>query len=119
MARIKFTNQQQNNIVLTAANTGTGGGTWSYVNLGGIKMAWITTANLNSSASGGINYTFIPPSPFFTSVTAAYGIGINQTTLGEQYINISNSLNTTSVSVRNMSTGGAATQAISLTLIGT
>jgi len=117
MAKQRINNSQQNNPYLTATNTGTAGGTWYYQNVGGMKKAIITTGNLASSASGGQNYTFIPPSGFFTTVLAANAVGVNQTIAGEQYVNISNTPSPTLVGVRSLAPS-SATQAISLILEG-
>lgn len=53
--------------VSTVANSGNGGGTWSYINLGGIKIAWCigTAATVNTN----LTRVFVPPTSFFSAIT--------------------------------------------------
>ena len=103
--------------VLSQANAGTAGGTMKYINLGGIKLLWVISANQNAGATG-LTYTFTLPASFFMTVTTAQATSINQTTLGEQYANVVSASSAT-VTVRLTSPGGAATSGISLLVIGT
>lgn len=54
------------NAISTAANAGNAGGTWSYFNLGGWKVAYCigTAATVNTNVS----VIFTPPSSFFSNV---------------------------------------------------
>jgi hypothetical protein len=62
--------------VQTQANTGTGGGTINYVNLGGIKLMWGTTATFATNGVGQHAVTVIPPTSFFSAApTVVPGIG--------------------------------------------
>lgn len=104
--------------VQTLANAGTGGGTMSYINLGGIKLLWIIDAGVHTTGAAGLSYTFTLPANFFNSITAALSNSINQGVLGEQYSNIS-AQSVSSISVRLVSPAGAANSGISLLVIGT
>jgi len=53
------------NSVQSQANTGTAGGTMYYINLGGIKLCWGSTAALGTS-----NFTITLPTGFFTTMQA-------------------------------------------------
>lgn len=104
--------------VLTQANAGTAGGTMSYVNLGGIKILWCISASGLTSGASSLGYTFTLPTSFFSTITLAAACSINQATLGEQYANVL-SADTTTVTCRLISPGGAASSGISVYVIGT
>lgn len=53
--------------VQTQANAGTAGGTMYYINLGGIKMLWGTTASIASGSAYGITF----PASFFTTIQSS------------------------------------------------
>jgi len=75
-------------VASSQANAGTAGGTMYYMNLGGIKMLWGTTAATLASTNGN-NYGITFPTSFFTTVqmgmatlqsmngTAAQMVGVN------------------------------------------
>lgn len=124
MARTKQTPAQQNNSgsVQTLANAGDAGGTLYYVDLGGIKMCWGTTASIAVSgaspgASGTKNITL--PAGFFStlqSVTLTTGPATNT-----QYIlptNISQSTATLQVQIVQFN-GSNGAAVINFLVIGT
>ena len=71
MPRTKFKPIQNDNsgAVQTYTNTGDGGGTGYYINLGGIKMCWGTTGSITISGVG--NKTISMPSSFFSTIQSA------------------------------------------------
>ena len=71
MSRTKIRSTQLNvySEVKTYTNTGDGGGTGYYVDLGGLKICWGTTGPITVSASGIKNISM--PSSFFSSVNSA------------------------------------------------
>ena len=72
MAKQKINSAQQSNAVQSYTNTGNGGGTGYYVNLGGIKMAWGISGAFSSATN--ITAAASLPSGFFTTVTGGYCI---------------------------------------------
>lgn len=102
--------------VLTQANAGSAGGTMNYINLGGIKLLWITTANQNST-TGGSPYTITLPTSFFSTVTSVNATATNMTTDGRQYIAV-NSFTTTTVTMT-FTTAINGTTGASIFVIGT
>lgn len=102
--------------IQTQANAGTAGGTFSYVNLGGLKILWINTANQTTS-SGGNSYTLTLP-VFFNSITYTGATSINQTVTNNQYAVVASS-STSSISVVGYSPAGAASAGFGVLIIGT
>jgi hypothetical protein len=102
----------------TQANAGTAGGTMSYINLGGIKLLWCIGASGKSVGASGITYTFTLPTSFFSTITFATSDSINQAGLGEIFSDTA-AATTTTVTVRGVSYGGAATTGFSIFVIGT
>lgn len=102
--------------VLTQANAGTAGGTMSYINLGGVKLLWIITPALTSSAAGSAGYTVTFPTSFFASIQAATATAINMTADVRQYaaIQVVNSVTLTFALVA----PGAATTGATIFVIG-
>lgn len=102
----------------TQANAGTAGGTFSYVNLGGIKFLWVISSNV-ASGSSPATYTFTLPTSFFSTITQANATTINMTSTTNQFASIVNATNTSiSVGVTAPS-GGSNTTGISLFVVGT
>lgn len=101
--------------VSTVSNSGTAGGTWSYVNLGGIKLAWIISSNVSMSTSPS-GYTFVMPSGFFSGETFATSSAINMSGFANAYTSISG-LSTTTMTVY-LTGGGTGTSGITLVVIG-
>ncbi len=56
--------------VQTYTNTGDGGGTGYYINLGGLKLCWGITGSITVSGASSKNISM--PSSFFTNVRAAF-----------------------------------------------
>jgi hypothetical protein len=108
--------------VTTYANPGSAGGTFYYVNLGGIKIFWGSTGSVAVSGSGflassTVNVTL--PVGFFNTiqhVLPKIGVPSNTNFLDGQYV----SANTTTIGVKliqNSGTNGASP--VSLLVIGT
>ena len=72
--------------VQSYTNTGSGGGTGYYINLGGIKLLWITTGTVSTS-SGNASLNISLPSSFFTSVKAGSATPSNLAVDVAQYAN--------------------------------
>lgn len=103
-------------LILTQVNSGTAGGTMSYMNLGGVKMLWFTTATQTSSA-GGVTYTVTLPTSFFSTITSVTATAINMGTDARQYISVQ-SATTTTITLTFIAPGAATTGA-SMFVIGT
>jgi hypothetical protein len=103
--------------VQSQTNSGTAGGTISYINLGGIKLMWGTTAAQTSSAAG-VNYTITPPSGFFSSIQSVTPAAANMVSLANQFIDVS-SFSTSSIGMYFCSPSGAASTGASFIVIGT
>ena len=101
--------------ILTVANSGTAGGTFSYINLGGIKLCWIDSASVAMTASPA-GYTFVLPSGFFSGITFATSSAMNMTGFANAYTSIQG-LSTTTMTVY-LTGGGTGTSGINLLLIG-
>lgn len=104
--------------VQSFVNTGIGGGTFYYINLGGIKLMWGVTGNINVSAGSNAAYQVLPPANFFTSVQHALSNAANMTAVAEMYTNIA-SVSTTNVNgyISNRTTS-AGTAGVSVFIIG-
>jgi len=76
----------------SAGNTGTAGGTNWWINLGGIKLLWGSSAGCSATSTGN-DYTVVLPS-FFTTVSAAFASNISNADQSEQSTGI-NSLSAT------------------------
>ena len=98
--------------VTSYTNTGSGGGTGYYINLGGLKLAWGQSNSF--STTGGNNYTASLPTSFFSSVQSATFVPSNASgTLVYLY-------NATSTSTLTMYISTTATGVqLSWTVIGT
>jgi hypothetical protein len=105
--------------VQSQANAGTAGGTMYYINLGGIKLLWLITANQASTPSSS-NYTVIYPTSFFTTIQSVSATAVLMTAQANQYIDVSgSSLATTTQGFYFCNSGGTATTAASIFVIGT
>lgn len=103
--------------VLTQANAGTAGGTFSYVNLGGIKLLWINSATNLVTTTSATSYTFTLPT-FFTTITGVLASAKSPATYAIQFTTV-NGVSTSSIDVYLTSLGGVATCGIGLLVIGT
>lgn len=105
--------------VTTYTNPGTAGGTntFFYVNLGGIKLFWGTTANqVSNNSAPGYGITF--PTSFFTTMKTLIAAGANMTADTRQYVSVGSFNNATATLVFN-APNGAATEAATVFAIGT
>lgn len=74
--------------VSTQTNAGTAGGTMNYINLGGIKMLWGTSATLTgSSLTNGSNWTITFPTSFFTTAIPVSATWDNLVGVAQQALN--------------------------------
>lgn len=69
MAKQQTNQSQQKNTVQTYTNTGDGGGTGYYINIGGIKYCWGTTGVISFSGAG-TKIISLPPG-FFNTIQSA------------------------------------------------
>lgn len=103
--------------IQSQANAGTAGGTMKYINLGGIKQLWFTTANFTTgTASAAVTITL--PVGFFSTITSVLATPANMTTTANQYASVS-SFSTTTVTMSVFTISGAATSGASVFIIGT
>lgn len=120
MSKIDPSQQNNSGAVQSLTNTGTGGGTMYYVNLGGIKMLWGITNSIsigaNTSASWGVNF----PSSFFTTIQAAVCNTSALSTNVDQYANFA-ATPSTSAGAGFIQNGGTAagSAGVSYFIIGT
>lgn len=106
--------------VTTYTNPGTAGGTSSffYINLGGIKLLWGTTAAV-SVGTGGTTSTVTLPTSFFSSIQLALpGLG-PLTTSANQSVHIETTPSTTTVTLGHLSGSNGSSQVVELLVIGT
>ena len=101
------------------ANAGTAGGTMYYMNLGGIKMLWGTTASTLASTNGN-NYGITFPTSFFTTVQMGMATLQSMNGTAAQMVGV----NTYSATSANITTGNVAAstfanQTFSFFFIGT
>lgn len=105
--------------VTSFTNTGSAGGTFSYINLGGIKLFWGLSATFAVSAGAGVTNIVNFPTSFFSTVKSIFTNMIPQAN-AFQYTNVA-SFNTSSVTVNavNPSAANATTDQYFLMAIGT
>lgn len=99
----------------TQANAGSAGGGMYYINLGGIKMLWGTSA---SKTTSGINsFAFTLPVGFFSTIQTVQGAIMSQGGTANQTI-AGNTYNTTTIS-HYITAGGGSSAVYSIFVIGT
>lgn len=83
MTRTKFNPLQEafGSNVLSQVNAGGAGGTMYYINLGGIKLLWLSGASFTGGASGFTTTTVTFPTGFFSTVQAST-LGFRPTSFG-------------------------------------
>jgi len=106
----------------TYANPGSAGGTFYYINLGGIKLFWGTTNTLTTSGSGSVsaNGNVTLPTGFFTTLQMVSPS--IQVPVSSQYLStaLGSITGTTSVNVQvNQWTGTNGGAPVNLFIIGT
>lgn len=102
--------------VTTYTNTGSAGGSFSYINLGGVKILYgLTTAN--SVGTGGSNITVNLPSSFFSSIKYASATVNTVTVEARQNVYISNAT-TSAIQLSIYANNNGATQTTALLIIG-
>jgi hypothetical protein len=101
----------------TYTNLGSAGGTFQYINLGGIKLLWGHTASIATN-SGGTAAVLTLPTSFFSSVGAPIGSVATVGGFVNQYYT-GNTYDATAVNfyINSLNNGGSATAAI--VVIGT
>jgi hypothetical protein len=83
MAETKITPAETNNVVTSIANTGTAGGTISYINLGGLKILWVVT----TYSAAQVSPTVVFPALFSSTPTITMGaIGSAASTTGSYIV---------------------------------
>lgn len=104
-------------LVQTLSNTGTAGGTFYYINLGGWKMLWgLSAANSVGLAGSGITVTL--PTSFFSTIQS-YQLSVAATTTDtNQYVSGVSCTATTLTMFIHSGTNGS-TQTTSVLIIGT
>lgn len=101
--------------VTTQANAGSAGGNMYYINLGGIKMLWGTSA---SKTTSGVNsFAFTLPVGFFSTIQTVQGAIMSQGGTANQTI-AGNTYNTTTIS-HYIAAGGGSSAVYSIFVIGT
>lgn len=112
----KIDPNQQNNVPTSYSNAGTAGGTFYYLNLGGIKMLWGTTTAF-TNGTGGAGVTL--PASFFSTIQTITATTYLPTVSGNQIAYIaSQSTSTVSIGVSNNSGNATATTQVSIIVIG-
>lgn len=103
--------------VQSYTNSGTLGGTFYYINLGGIKLLWGTSSNVANSTSP-TQYGLTLPTSFFTTIQSATATTTGMTTETRQYVSIA-SQTTSSILVWLYSYSNSCTTAVTFWVIGT
>lgn len=106
--------------VQTLTNSGTAGGTMSYINLGGIKLLWTKTPALSFPGGSSSSYTITFPSGFFTTISSDFLTPENNTGSGATILYWSSLVTPTSGTFQIQNQGSAAgTAQIDIFVIGT
>jgi hypothetical protein len=109
------TNTKLSTSATTQANAGSAGGDMYYINLGGIKMLWGTSA---SKTTSGVNsFAFTLPVGFFSTIQTVQGAIMSQGGTANQTI-AGNTYNTTTIS-HYIAAGGGSSAVYSIFVIGT
>lgn len=103
----------------TAANSGSGGGTWTYWSVGDMKFASITSVSRSMSGGAGTSSDFVPPSGFFSSIVAVQSNMVELTSDARQASSVA-IVSTSNIRTASWTTNitGSATGKVSLTVIG-
>ena len=105
--------------ITSYANGGSAGGTFNYINLGGIKLLWGLSSNTLNNGSGGLNVNVTMPGSFFSSITAAVVSWVALNTTADQVINI-NGATTSNIQATAYTPGSpTSNQQFSLFVVGT
>lgn len=110
---------QLNLTVSSQTNAGTAGGTFYYINLGGIKMLWGQTAAISTPANGGAAGVVNFPASFFTTIQQIMAASSNNSGSANIYGSV-DTVSTSSCRIVATNTSASATNAtLSLFVIGT
>lgn len=102
--------------VQSYSNAGTAGGTFYYINLGGIKLLWGETGTLSAgSFSNNVNL----PTSFFTTIQTAITNTLGLGGSNDIYTNVQSTTTTTIVTIGVVASLGSGTAQASLLVIGT
>ena len=105
--------------ITSYANSGSAGGTFYYVNIGGIKLLWGNTATLSGTGPGAVSGIINFPT-FFTAVMAATATPTNLADTAQQYSNILYGLSTGAITVETGTPNSSSFSAsVSVIVIGT
>lgn len=104
--------------VQTYTNTASCGGTFYYVNLGGIKLVFGTTNSISTAAGGATSFSINMPSSFLTTVRARFSNVSSLTVQPSQYVNTSCTTTSADGFVVSVAASGA-TAKVDLLVIGT
>lgn len=103
------------NGITSYTNGGSAGGTFYYINLGGIKLLWGITGSINTGSGGVINY----PASFFTSSPQSISSSLyNVAGTADIYLSIATP-SSSSCTVNTVAGAGAGSCTVSLIAIGT
>lgn len=108
---------QLNLTVQSQTNAGSAGGTMYYINLGGIKILWGTTATLSNSAAGP-NFGVTFPSGFFSTIQSATASLNTLTATAQQSVNW-NGITATAGQLTAYAAATAGSENIAYMVIGT
>lgn len=104
--------------VQSYTNTASCGGTFYYVNLGGIKLVFGTTNSISTAAGGATSFSINMPSSFLTTVQARFSNVSSLTVQPSQYVNTSCTTTSADGFVVSVAASGA-TAKVDLLVIGT
>jgi hypothetical protein len=105
--------------VTSYTNGGTAGGTFKYLNLGGIKLLWGKTA-AKAVGIGGAGWTILFPASFFSSIQSVL-LTVGAVTIdNKQYVDYTNgALSTSQITITQVSATNGSTQETNVFIIGT
>jgi hypothetical protein len=104
--------------VTSYANAGSAGGTFYYINLGGIKLLWGTSGNVIGTTAGP-SYVVDFPAGFFSTIQSAIATIQQLATVAQQEINGGVAPTTSSWSVTIAATTTTGNETFSIFVIGT
>lgn len=99
--------------IQTQANSGSAGGTFSYINLGGIKLLWGTTGGIATGNTGTVTFP-----AFFTTVTSAVAT-MNNASGTDQVVAAWSGIAITGGTIKLTAVAGSGTMSVGFLVIGT
>lgn len=105
--------------VTSYTNAGSAGGTFYYINLGGVKLLWGITADIIGGTSPTTYYVTLPSSFFTTVQSALLTVGPNNTTNQQSVTFAAGGVSATSLSINLWASTTTTAEPVNVLVIGT